>query len=105
MPLSNLKGIVKYKIVLNMTGLTYIIMQIHPKDQSRMNIALLWKHSLRIDPGMFTDQYYETTNYKHINTKNHLCTMENVKHSKCVEEFYMNQLGCSLHSEPQMYVG
>ena len=79
-----------------MTGLTYIVMQIHPKDQSRMNLALLWKQTSRIDPGMFSDQYYEATNYKNINTKNHLCTMDDLKHSKCVEEFYMSQLGCSL---------
>ena len=79
-----------------MTGLVYLVKQIHLKDQSRMNVALSWKQASRIDPGILIDEYYEAKNYKYIITKNHPCTMEDVKHSKCVEEFYMNQLKCSL---------
>ena len=79
-----------------MTGLKYVVMQIHPRDQSRMNVAILWKETGQIDKGMFTDQYYQGINYKNINTKRQPCTMRNVKHSKCVDEFYMNQLNCSL---------
>ena len=52
-----------------MTGLKYIVMQIHPRDQSRMNVAILWKETGQIDKGMFTDQYYQGINYKNKHQK------------------------------------
>ena len=35
-----------------MTGLKFLVVQVHPKDQLLMNLALLWENTGYIEPGI-----------------------------------------------------
>ena len=79
-----------------MTGLHYIVVQIHSKDQSLMNLAMLWENTGYIEPGIFSSQYYHGRIEKRLNTKRNKCAKHQVKHSICVDEFLMEKMKCSL---------
>ena len=78
-----------------MTGLKYIVVQIHTKDQSVLNLALLWENTGLIEPGIFSAQYYQGRIESRLNTKRNKCAKHQVKHSVCVDEFLMEKMNCS----------
>ena len=78
-----------------MTGLQYIVAQIHTKDQSVLNLALLWENTGYIEPGLLSSQYFHARIEKRLNTKRNYCAKLQVKHSVCVNEFLMEKMKCS----------
>ena len=78
-----------------MTGLKHLVVQVHPKDQSFMNLALLWKNTGYIEPGIQSSKYYHGIVKKRLNTKKYSCTNHYVKHYQCVDNFLMKQMNCS----------
>ena len=77
-----------------MTGLKYIVVQIHSKDQSLLNLALLWENTGYIEPGVLSAQYYHGRIEKRLNTKRNQCSKKHIKHSICVDEFLMDRMKC-----------
>ena len=79
-----------------MTGLSYGGFSVHSRYQSKMNMVALLKDSSVLFNGIKYSTYLDGKVYKRLNTKKHSCSNKLVKHTKCVDEFYMNQLNCSL---------
>ena len=78
-----------------MTGLKNLVVQIHAKDQSFMNLALLWENTGYIEPGIQSSKYYHGIVKKRLNTKKYSCAKDYVKHYQCVDNFFMKQMNCS----------
>ena len=78
-----------------MTGLKFLIIQVHPKDQSLMNLALLWENTGYLEPGIQSSKYYHGIVNKRLNTKKYSCVNHYVKHYQCVDNFLMKQMNCS----------
>ena len=73
-----------------------ILVELHSKDQSKMNQGWSLHDMFRIKH-LFMDQYFlEPTIKRKIKTKNYNCNEERyVEHTKCLNDFYMSKLNCT----------
>ena len=73
-----------------------IFIELHSKDQSRMNQRWSGHDTYHIKYGNWEDYYVEPTLNRKIKTKNYNCYEERyVEHTKCLNNFYMSKLNCT----------
>ena len=84
------------EIVKKLSNILVIYVELHSKDQSRMNQGWSY-HDLYFVKIDTTEQYYlEPTKIRKINTKNYNCDEESdVKQNTCLNHFYMSKLNCT----------
>ena len=79
---------------LSVDQISEIYVELHTKDQSRMNQGWSFLNLYHIKDGNFEEYYVEPTLKTKIKTKNYNCN-EEVKQTKCLNHFYMSLLNCS----------
>ena len=73
-----------------------IVVELHSKDQSRMNQGYSSHDLHHIKAGTQEDYYVEPTLIKKIKTKNYNCYEErDMKQTKCLNDFYISKLNCT----------
>ena len=77
-----------------MTDMGRLTVEIHERDQSKINFALLWENTELIMKGLFTFNYYQAQITKSLSTKKQPCSVNRIKYTKCLDMFYMEKLGC-----------
>ena len=82
----------QFLLNINMTGLKNLVVQIHPKDQSFMNLTLLWENTGYVEPGIQSSKYYHGIVKKRLNTKKYSCANYYVKHYQCAQLVQANYL-------------
>ena len=77
-----------------MTDMGRLTVEIHERDQSKINFALLWENTELIMRGLFCFNYYQAQITKSLSTKKQPCAVNRIKYTKCLDMFYMEKLGC-----------
>ena len=77
-----------------MTDMGRLTVEIHERDQSKINFALLWENTELITRDLFTFNYYQAQITKSLSTKKQPCSVNRIKYTKCLDMFYMENLGC-----------
>ena len=70
--------------------------ELHPKDQSKMNQAWSYHNLYIITEGPPTWYFMEPSLKTKIVTKNYNCDEKNeMKQARCLDQYYMNKLNCT----------
>ena len=81
---------------LSVDQIDEIVVELHSKDQSRMNQGYSYHDLYRIKDGTREEYFLEPTLKRKIKTKNYNCDEENyVEQTKCLNHFYMSKLNCT----------
>ena len=73
-----------------------IFLEVHTKNQSKMNYRWSSHDLLHFKDNKWDDYYLETTIKRKIKTKNYECYESNdMEQTKCLDDFYMSKLNCS----------
>ena len=73
-----------------------IFLEIHTKNQSKMNYRWSSHDLLHFKDNKWDDYYLETTIKRKIKTKNYECYESNdMEQTKCLDDFYMSKLNCT----------
>ena len=92
----------------------FIFVEVHSKDQSRMNQAYSYHDIFHVKDGSFERYFLEPIFERKINTYNHICYEERfyVEKTKCLNNYYMSKLNCTFpwlkpteHSEEKFRCG
>ena len=79
-----------------MTRLKSILIEVHPKHQSRMNQRYTWETLNYLRKDKFASITYKASIQKSLKTKNYNCHINKlVKTTSCYDKFYMLKLNCS----------
>ena len=73
-----------------------IFLEIHTKNQSKMNYRWSSHDLLHFKDNKWDDYYLETNIKRKIKTKNYECYESNdMEQTKCLDDFYMSKLNCT----------
>ena len=79
-----------------MSELTSILVEIHPRNESRMNQIFSWKNTNLIKPKILANLYFAPTITKSLKTNNYNCNYYNtLSLTNCYDSYYMHKLKCS----------
>ena len=79
-----------------MSELNSIMIELHPRNESRMNQIYSWTNTNLIKPKILANLYFSPTITISQKTKNYDCNYYNtLSLTHCYDSYYMNKLNCS----------
>ena len=91
---------------MNAPKLQVVFIEVHPKNQSLVNLDWSWKNVELVRRGQSIKIIFQAKINTKVNTRKHICNKNNnLKLTNCYDNFYMTKLNCSFPWQKNIETG